>query len=83
MPDDEIARTIEFCAQAGLLYVIAATSSLQPSHRSSNRPAPGNANVLDGMELEDWQRCADRFNIMGAKAKAAGMRFAYHNHNIS
>jgi sugar phosphate isomerase/epimerase len=27
------------------------------------------------------QRVADEFNVIGQKAKAAGLRFAYHNHN--
>lgn len=27
------------------------------------------------------QRVADEFNAIGAKAKAAGLKFAYHNHN--
>lgn len=27
------------------------------------------------------ERVADEFNAIGAKAKAAGLRFAYHNHN--
>ncbi len=29
-----------------------------------------------------WKRIADRFNDAAAKAKAAGLRFAYHNHNF-
>lgn len=30
----------------------------------------------------DWARVADRFNHLGSLAKAAGLRFAYHNHNF-
>ena len=29
---------------------------------------------------DDWHRLADRFNQLGAAARAAGLRFAYHNH---
>ena len=32
--------------------------------------------------LDDWKRHADSFNKAGAQAKAAGMRFAYHNHDF-
>jgi sugar phosphate isomerase/epimerase len=31
---------------------------------------------------EDWARMADKFNALAAKAKAAGLRFAYHNHDF-
>jgi sugar phosphate isomerase/epimerase len=29
---------------------------------------------------DDWKRVADSFNAAGRRAKAAGLRFAYHNH---
>ena len=29
---------------------------------------------------DDWKRVADAFNEAGRRAKAAGLRFAYHNH---
>ena len=32
--------------------------------------------------LEDWRYNAEQFNAIGAKVKAAGMRFAYHNHTM-
>jgi sugar phosphate isomerase/epimerase len=31
---------------------------------------------------DDWPRFADRFNSLAAKAKEAGLRFAYHNHDF-
>ena len=31
--------------------------------------------------LDDWKRIADSFNEAAAAAKAAGLRFAYHNHD--
>jgi sugar phosphate isomerase/epimerase len=30
--------------------------------------------------LDDYRRVADRFNDVGVRARAAGLRFAYHNH---
>ena len=30
----------------------------------------------------DWARIADRFNHLGALARQAGLRFAYHNHDF-
>ncbi|HTJ21153.1 MAG TPA: sugar phosphate isomerase/epimerase [Gemmatimonadaceae bacterium] len=31
--------------------------------------------------VDDWKSVAKRFNAAGAQVKAAGYRFAYHNHN--
>ena len=31
---------------------------------------------------DDWARIADRFNHLGALARQAGLRFAYHNHDF-
>jgi sugar phosphate isomerase/epimerase len=31
---------------------------------------------------DDWARLAERFNGLGAQARAAGLRFAYHNHDF-
>lgn len=33
--------------------------------------------------LDDYKRLADTFNQTGEKCKAAGLRFAYHNHDYS
>jgi sugar phosphate isomerase/epimerase len=39
-------------------------------------PPPGKHITAD-----DWKRVADQFNKAGAQTKAAGFRFAFHNHN--
>lgn len=33
--------------------------------------------------LDDYKKLADRFNVLGAMAKKAGIKFAYHNHDYS
>jgi sugar phosphate isomerase/epimerase len=40
------------------------------------------AAMMAGPTVDDWKRNADSFNKIGAACKAAGMSFAYHNHNI-
>jgi sugar phosphate isomerase/epimerase len=81
MPDDEIGRTIEFCHEVGMRYMIAAIPSIEPSTlTASGKPASGNP--FEHIELEDWRWSAERFNVIGALVRDAGMRFAYHNHNI-
>jgi sugar phosphate isomerase/epimerase len=40
------------------------------------------AQIMAGPTVDDWKRNADAFNKAGAGCKAAGMSFAYHNHNL-
>jgi sugar phosphate isomerase/epimerase len=81
MPDAEVDRMIEFCHGVGMHYMIAAIPSIEPGALSaSGKPASGNP--FEHIELEDFRWSADRFNAIGARVRDAGMRFAYHNHNI-
>jgi sugar phosphate isomerase/epimerase len=36
---------------------------------------------FDGATQDGWKQLADRFNKAGQEAKAAGLRFAFHNHD--
>jgi sugar phosphate isomerase/epimerase len=38
--------------------------------------------ALANLTLDDFKRTADLANSIGAKAKAAGLQYAYHNHNF-
>jgi sugar phosphate isomerase/epimerase len=40
------------------------------------------AAIMAGPAIDDWKRNADAFNKCGAACKAAGLSFAYHNHNL-
>lgn len=75
MPGDEISRTIDFCHEVGMPYMIAAVPSIKPGKTGSGNP-------FEHIELDDWRWSAERFNVIGAQVREAGMRFAYHNHNI-
>lgn len=81
MPDDEVRRLIEFCHEVGMPYLIAAVPSIKPATSSGTAKAVS-GNPFDHIELEDWRWSAERFNAIGARVRDAGMRFAYHNHNI-
>lgn len=37
---------------------------------------------MAGPTVDDWKKNADAFNKIGAACKAAGLTFAYHNHNV-
>jgi sugar phosphate isomerase/epimerase len=77
MADDEVKRTIDFCREAEMPYMIAAVPSIKPGGASGK-----GGNPFEHIELEDWRWSAERFNVLGARVRDAGMRFAYHNHNI-
>jgi sugar phosphate isomerase/epimerase len=47
----------------------------------------GNSSVIVGwldrsIWTQGWKKVAERFNVIGAKVKEAGLTFAYHNHNF-
>ena len=81
MPDDEVGRLIDFCHEVGMPYMIAAVPSIKPVTGSGTGRTRSN-NPFEHIELEDWRWSAERFNAIGARVRDAGMRFAYHNHNI-
>ncbi|HEY2471196.1 MAG TPA: sugar phosphate isomerase/epimerase [Terracidiphilus sp.] len=79
MPGEEVSRMIDFCHEVGMPYMIAAVPSVKPT----GAPGSGKSgNPFEHIELEDWRWSAERFNVIGALVRDAGMRFAYHNHNI-
>ena len=81
MSDDEVGRMIDFCHEVGMPYMIAAIPSIKPTGTAGSGKARS-GNPFEHIELEDWRWSADRFNAIGARVRDAGMRFAYHNHNI-
>jgi sugar phosphate isomerase/epimerase len=80
MSDDDIGRTIDFCNEVGMPYMIAAVPSIKPA--SSSAAGKASSNPFEQIGLEDWRWSAERFNTIGARVHDASMRFAYHNHNI-
>jgi sugar phosphate isomerase/epimerase len=81
MYGEEVERMIDFCGEVGMPYMIAAVPSIKPTPASlSGKVASGNP--FEHIDLEDWRWSAERFNKIGALVREAGMRFAYHNHNI-
>jgi sugar phosphate isomerase/epimerase len=71
---DEI---IGLARELGLKYIVCATPQFQDPARVKDIPR---RELQNAYTLEDWKWNAEQFNQMGAKAKAAGMDFLYHNH---
>jgi len=73
----KVEETIQFGKELGLDYIVCASPMLKDPSRVKD------ANSLaarESMTLADWRWNADQFNRIGERVKAAGIRFAYHNH---
>jgi len=64
----KLDELIEYGQKLGLEYMICSWTD----HRDPAAKGP--------MTLDDWRWAADEYNRIGAKVKAAGMTFGYHNH---
>lgn len=64
---------LHFHAKLGAEYVICAF----PGHKS-----PVGEKQARIFSLDDWRWNAEQFNKVGARVKAAGMKFGYHNHTM-
>jgi sugar phosphate isomerase/epimerase len=64
-------QLIQYGQALGLEYIICSWAGV---HRDPTRKGE--------LNLDDWRYVADQFNVIGAKVKAAGMTFGYHNHIV-
>jgi sugar phosphate isomerase/epimerase len=69
---DNAQATIDQAKAVGITN-ITCSFALYPADR---------AIFMAGPSLDDWKKNADTFNKVGALCKAAGLSFAYHNHNV-
>ena len=67
----QLDQLIEYGQALGLQYIICSWAGV---HRDPTRTGE--------LNLDDWRYVADQFNSIGAKVKAAGMTFGYHNHIV-
>jgi len=64
-------QLIQYGQAIGLEYIICSWAGV---HRDPTRKGE--------LNLDDWRYVAEQFNAIGAKVKAAGMTFGYHNHVV-
>lgn len=72
-------RILEFNKGIGAQYLICSFPGLKNPERVHARSF---AELLQQFTIDVWRWNADEFNKLGAKVKAAGMRFGYHNHTM-
>jgi sugar phosphate isomerase/epimerase len=74
---DHTDERLAFARKVGVRYVVASS----PAPR---RPIPSgkdwNVALAEAMSLADWQANAEALDRIGARARAMGLRFGYHNH---
>ncbi len=82
MDDAEIGRLIDQCAAIGMDYAVAPVP-LIPAYRALVGKSDNVfRDAIAALTRDDFLRTADRFNDIGERVKAAGMRFAYHTHGL-
>jgi sugar phosphate isomerase/epimerase len=75
----QVDSIIEYAKVLGLQWIVCSFPAIKNPARLNDQTYQ---NVRRSFELEDWRYNAEQFNAIGAKVKAAGMRFAYHNHTM-
>jgi len=72
---DKLDVVISYGKELGLKYIVCSSPMLKDPSRTK-----AGSSTMDAMTLDDWRWNAEQFNLLGAKVKAAGMQFGYHNH---
>jgi sugar phosphate isomerase/epimerase len=73
-PDDKLSEQLDEANLLGAHYVVC---SFLPAPRLPDQPSK-----YGNIGLEGYKAMATRINGIGKKAKAAGLQYAYHNHNL-
>jgi len=73
----KVDEVVAYGKDLGLKYIVCAAPWFKDPSRTKD---PGSRAAREAMTLGDWHWNADQFNRIGERVKAAGMRFAYHNH---
>ncbi len=70
---------LAFNKELGVEYIVCSFPGMKDPSRLKDKSFRG---MVQAFNLDDWRWNAEQFNAFGAKIKAAGMRFGYHNHTM-
>ena len=80
---DDLSRSFDqivaFNKALGANSIICSFPGIKDPSRLKDRSY---GTQVQSFTMDDWRWNADEFNKMGAKVKAAGMQFGYHNHTM-
>jgi sugar phosphate isomerase/epimerase len=82
----DLEGTVRYANELGLRYIVCPMpwllhSTTMPTIEPGSPSAFAKA-LYAGAEREDWLRFAEFLNQTGRRLRRAGLRLAYHNHNI-
>ncbi len=75
----DLEQTIAFNKELGVSHIICSFPGIKDPSRLKDKRF---STIVQSFTMEDYRWNADQFNQIGAKVKAAGMRFGYHNHTM-
>jgi sugar phosphate isomerase/epimerase len=75
----DLDSTIAFNKELGGEYIICSFPGFKDPARVAGKPFPQQVRSFTN---DDFRWNAEQFNRIGAKVKAAGLRFGYHNHTM-
>jgi sugar phosphate isomerase/epimerase len=75
----QLDEILLYAKGVGLSYLICSSPMMRDPSRAKG--LSWNAS-MEAVSLDDWKWNADQFNEIGAKVKAAGIQFGYHNHFV-
>ena len=80
-----LERTIDYCAELGVEYIVCPFVRLPPKVDAELRAAAdakARDRLFGDLTLDDWKAHAEFLNDVGRKVSDAGMSFAHHPHNL-
>jgi sugar phosphate isomerase/epimerase len=75
----DLDKILDFNHQLGVNYIICSFPGIKDPSRLKDKSFHTQINSFN---MDDYRWNAEEFNKFGAKAKAAGMKFGYHNHTM-
>jgi sugar phosphate isomerase/epimerase len=75
----KVDAVIEYAQALGLEWIVCSFPAIKDMSRLADKSYEGQ---VRSFTLEDWRYNAEKFDEIGGRVKAAGMRFAYHNHTM-
>lgn len=86
---DDLTQAFEEAHALGVTYATSSTLSMSAFRNQRQTAAPGTTLATPAaplprppIGLDGFKKLATQMNEIGAKAKAAGLQYAYHNHNL-
>jgi sugar phosphate isomerase/epimerase len=76
---EQLEQVIAFNKEVGVESIICSFPGIKNPARLKDKSFQS---IVQSFTIEDYHWNAEQFNRIGAKVKAAGMRFGYHNHTM-